>query len=351
VRIHIVEAGGRGGVYQHALALAEALARHGEQVVLHTADDAELEPGPEVRVCRCVRWYRESEGPLRRARILMRWLLRTVPHLARAVRRGEVFHFQGEFKTPIVSLLLLTQRLGGKRVVQSRHNTFSRSDRLADDALFRLDMRVVDAVIVFSEQDALRIEQMGARAFVSPLAQYSPPVDGDAVARWKERWSANGVPVVLFAGQIRQDKRLDLAIEASALIAREHRLAVVGEDKGDLDRCRELAAALGVPVSWTTEYVPLADFVAILAAADVIVCPYERASQSGILALARKVGARTVASDVGGLGELATIAVPPGEARPLAAAIERALTMAPVPDDMEAGLVEAHLRAYGLEPA
>ena len=30
-------------------------------------------------------------------------------------------------------------------------------------------------------------------------------------------------------------------------------------------------------------------------AADVIVCPYERASQSGILALARKLGARTVA--------------------------------------------------------
>ena len=349
--IHMVEAGGRGGVYQHAVAVVEALAHHGEQVVLHTADDAELLPGPGVQVCRCVRWYRASEGRLRRARILGNWLVRTVPHLARAVRRGEVFHFQGEFKAPIVSLLFVTQKLGGKRVVQSRHNTFSRSNRAADDALFRLDLRLVDAVIVFSEPDARRIEELGAPAFVSPLAQYSPPVDEEAVARWKQRWSANGAPVVLFAGQIRPDKRLDLAIEASSLIEREHRLAVVGEDKGDLERCRELAAALGVGVSWTTEYVPLTDFVAILAAADVIVCPYERASQSGILALARKVGARTVASDVGGLGELATIAVPPGQAPPLAAAIEEALTMAPVPDDMEAGLVAAHLRAYGLERA
>ena len=349
--MHIVEAGGRGGVYQHAVAVAEALARHGEEVVLHTADDAELLPGPEVRVCQCVRWYRQPEGPLRRPRILVNWLLRTVLHLARAVRRGEVFHFQGEFKAPIVSLLLLTQKLGGKRVVQSRHNTFSRANRRTDDALFRLDMRVVDAVIAFSAQDARRIEEMGARAYVSPLAQYSPPVDPDAVARWKEHWSADGLPVVLFAGQIRPDKRLDLAIEASALIEREHRLAVVGEDKGDLERCRELATALGVPVSWTTEYVPLTDFVAILAAADVIVCPYDRASQSGILALARKVGARTVASDVGGLEELATIAVPPGKARPLAAGIEQALAMAPVPDDMESGLVEAHLWAYGMKPA
>lgn len=351
MRIHIVEAGGRGGVYQHSVAVAEALARHGEQVVLHTADDAELLPGPEVRVCRCVRWYGDSRSPLRRVRILAHWLRRTLPHLARAVRRSEVFHFQGEFKPPIVSLLLSTQKLGGKRVVQSRHNTFSRSDRRLDDALFRLDLRVLDALIVFSEQDAGRIEELGARAFVSPLAQYSPPVDEEAVTRWRERWSANGAPVVLFAGQIRADKRLDLAIEASALIESEHRLAVVGEDKGDLERCRELAARLGVPVSWTTEYVPLADFVAILAAADVIVCPYERASQSGILALARKVGARTVASDVGGLGELATIAVPPGEPARLAAAIEEALAMAPVPDDMESGLIDAHLRAYGLEHA
>ena len=43
--------------------------------------------------------------------------------------------------------------------------------------------------------------------------------------------------------------------------------------------------------------------------------------------------------------------VPPGEARPLAAAIEQALKMEPVPDDMETGLVDAHLRAYGMEPA
>ena len=42
---------------------------HGEQVVLHTADDAELLPGPEVRVCRCVRCYRDSGGPLRRAHL------------------------------------------------------------------------------------------------------------------------------------------------------------------------------------------------------------------------------------------------------------------------------------------
>ena len=34
MRIHMVEAGGRGGVYQHAVAVVEALARHNLDVVL-----------------------------------------------------------------------------------------------------------------------------------------------------------------------------------------------------------------------------------------------------------------------------------------------------------------------------
>ncbi len=101
-------------------------------------------------------------------------------------------------------------------------------------------------------------------------------------------------------------------------------------------------------VSSTTGYVPLADYVAILAAADVIACTHERASQSGILALARKVCVRTMPSDVGGFRELAAIGLPPAVVLPRAAGIDGALTMAAVSHDMEPGL--AHLRAHGLEP-
>ncbi len=347
--IHIVEAGGRGGVYQHAVAVAQALAARGERVTLHTATDAELEPGGEVDLCRCVRWHRDDATRLRGPRIALDWLGRTLPHLARAVGRGEVFHFEGEFKAVLTSPLLLVERaLPGRRVVQSLHNTFARSDSPVDDALIRAGIRLTDAVVVFSRYDADQVERLGGRAVVSPLAQYTPPVGPGAVAGWRERWGT-GRAVLLFAGQIRPDKRLDLAIRASAELDRDHVLAVVGEDKGDAERCRRLADELGVDVSWTVDYVPLDDFVAALAAADVVVCPYDRASQSGVLAVTRKVGTRSVASAVGGLAELATATAPPGDAVALARAVQEALDAPAEQDDMDAGVVRAHFRAYGFE--
>ena len=347
-RIHIVEAGGRGGVFQHTLAVAEALSASGAAVVLHTATDPELEPPAGFRVCRCVRWHRDNHTPLRRPVIALDWLGRTLPHLVREVGRGEVFHFEGEFKTPLVaSTLAAQQALPGRRVVQSLHNTFVRSDSRRDEALLRTGMRLLDAAIVFSEHDAARLERLGVTAVVSPLAQYTPPVEGAAAARWRERWGAGERPVLLFAGQIRPDKRLDLAIEASAMLARDHLLAVVGEDSGDLERCRRLADERRVEVSWTPDYVPLDEFVAALAAADAVLCPYDRASQSGVLAVTRKVGTPSVATAVGGLAELATATVPPGDAAALAAAVERVLAAPAEKDDMQGGVVRAHLRAYG----
>jgi glycosyltransferase involved in cell wall biosynthesis len=345
-----VEAGGRGGVYQHALAVAAALGRDGEDVVLHTATDPELDPADEVVLCRCVDWHRGDPSRLRRARILLSWLGRTTPHLLRAVRPGDVYHFQGEFKSVLVSLGLLLQRLRRRRrVVLSRHNTFARSDRRVDELMMRADARLAHSIVVFSRSDAERIAAIGGRPVVSPLAQYAPPVEPEALERWRARWGADGSAAVLFAGQIRRDKRLDLAIEASALMARDHVLAVVGEDLGDLERCRRLAAERGVSVSVADEYVPLDEFAAALAAADVVVCPYDRGSQSGILALARTLGARTVATDVGGFAELATAVTPPGDAEALARALDAVLGESRQRGDMEAGVVRAHLEAYGME--
>jgi glycosyltransferase involved in cell wall biosynthesis len=351
--VHIVEVGGRGGVYQHAVAVARALDARGVQVVLHTATDAELEALGGVRTCRCVRWWRDlTPRALRPPIIALGYVLVTLPHLARRMRRGDVYHFQGEFKSVLTTLGLMLQRtLPGRRVVQSRHNTFSRHGGRLDEALMRLDSRLCDAVLVFSDADERRVRAWGGRPVRSPLAQYVPEVTGESARHWRARWTGPG-PVLLFAGQVRADKRLDLLIEAAARLPRAATVAVVGEDMGQAERCRELAARRGVDVRWTLGYTPLQSFAAALRAADVVVCPYDRASQSGVLAVARSVGAVTVASDVGGLAELATVTVAPGDPVALAGGIERALAgearpEPPLPDVIAA----AHLRAYGMEPA
>jgi len=92
----------------------------------------------------------------------------------------------------------------------------------------------------------------------------------------------------------------------------------------------------------------LQDFTAALAAADVVVAPHERASQSGVLAVAGQLGVATVAARVGGLGELAQRTFISGDVADLSRAIDAQLaaqTDPPRPPDEELAL-RVHLDAY-----
>ena len=126
-------------------------------------------------------------------------------------------------------------------------------------------------------------------------------------------------------------------------------LAVVGEDGGALAAGRRLACALGVRVEWDEGYRPFDEFLAAVAASDVVVCPYRAASQSAVLALARATGRPSVASAVGGLAELATVVVAPDDPAALAAGVRRALAGAPpslMPHD-PAAVATAYKSIYG----
>jgi glycosyltransferase involved in cell wall biosynthesis len=128
---------------------------------------------------------------------------------------------------------------------------------------------------------------------------------------------------------------------------------VLGPDRGGWQACEKLARRCGVDVASRIEFVELDDFTAALAAADVVVAPHERASQSGVLSLARHVGVRTVAADVGGLGELADRTFRSGDVDALSRALDAELAKDRPPplslDEQEA--LSAHLRAYDLADA
>jgi hypothetical protein len=99
-------------------------------------------------------------------------------------------------------------------------------------------------------------------------------------------------------------------------------------------------------------FVELPAFVAAVAAADVVVVPSALASQSGVLAVARLLGVRTLAANVGGMPELATATFAAGDPSDLDRALDALLAGAgDGPDvrtlDEEAEAVRVHLRAYG----
>lgn len=352
-RVHLIQPTGYGGIFQHTVALAALLADRGVPVTIHTAADHEPAKPGGVDFCECVRWRRgeshEAHARLRRARVAFDYLARSLPHLVRAVRRREVAHLEGAVRLPMTVITLLALRLRGVRVVQSPHNTFSRRDWAGDDMLLRLSARIAHCNVAFSSYDEERLRSWGGRVVRSPLVQVVESPREEAIRNWRRRWRAGERErVILFAGQVRRDKRLDALVESAVGWPEGRRLAVVGEDRGDWARCRQRAAELGVPISATIGFVPLDEFLAAIAAADVVVAPYERGSQSGVLAVARELGVPSVATRVGGLGELAQVTVPPGDTDALGDGIEAALA-ARLPAGHPSGAEEAvaeHLEAY-----
>lgn len=349
----MIEPGGRGGIHHHTVALAAALAAGGFAVELHTAADAEVLPvvlGP-VRRHHCLWHYGRIGVPaLRRLAVVLGWLVVGVPSCLSRVRRGDIVHVQGLFRPGLLVPLMVGLRTRRCTVAFTPHNTFSRPGRRGEERLLRWLARRADVVVTFSEPDRDRVESWGARAVRAPFPVLgSPQPPAELITTWRRRWGADGNgPVVLLPGYVRPDKGLDVAIRAAAAWGDGALLAVVGQDGGALAAGRQLARALGVRVQWDEGYRPFEEFVAAVVASDVVVCPYRAASQSAVLALARAVGRPSVASAVGGLGELAAVVVPPDDPAALAEGVRRALASPPpdpVPED-PAAVAEAYASMY-----
>ncbi|WP_128979270.1 glycosyltransferase [Streptomyces roseicoloratus] len=348
--IHLFEPSGYAGVFQHTCRLGELLARTGRHVVLHTGHEHEEVRLEGVELCPCSWWPRDRPAGARRsAAIAGRFVGRTLPHLHRRVPRGAVLHVEGIAAAGALTLAVLgVARIGHRRVVYSPHDTFSRRGRV-DGALLRIALRVPHAIVVYSRADVEVLRRRGLRAHCSPLVQLVPRPTEEERRKWRSAWRADAdTSVVLFAGCIRPEKRLDVLIESARDWPADRRLAVVGEDRGGWARCAELARAYGVDVAARVEFLGLDEFAAAISAADLVVLPYDKASQSGVLAVARRLGTPTAAANVGGLRELASQTFAAGDPHDLNRAIDTQLAegRAPDPASDDHRAVDVHLLAY-----
>ena len=308
--VHFVEPGGEGGVFQHTVEAARLLALEGTETVVHTAAGHEAVSVHGVRFCGCVNWFRGTRrGHRRQLMVAASYVFVTLPHLRRATAAAAVVHVQGLFASPLYAATLWVLRRPRQRLIFSPHNTFSRAGRAWEEVVLRLaSRRLADLVVAFSAADATRISSWGATTVRCPLVQLAPPVSQQRVAAWRARLGAGqNHPVLLVPGQIRSDKGVDIVIRAARLLKTKVTVAVVGEDKGDLARCQQIAEECSIDVSWAVGYHPLDEFAAAIASADAVALAYVQASQSGVLALAAALGTPSVASPVGGLADYATV--------------------------------------------
>ncbi|WP_179300746.1 glycosyltransferase [Rhodococcus sp. ACPA4] len=327
--LHIVEPGGQGGVYQHVLgAIQNREFAHYERVVLHTARDAEVTPDLHgLSYCRCMRYQRHGSHPVRAA-LSLAWVgLLLLPHLTVTAigRRNSDWEIQGLFGKFVYPIMILIAKGAGHRVTWAPHNSFSRNDSGIGLAARQFAGRIADDLVVYVESERSKFNSSSIE--LRRLWQYIAPTDDAMIADWRIRLGA-GNPIVVFAGQLRADKNPLLLIEAANRIPDSLTIVFAGQDKGAAAEIQSDVLAEQHTLIFQDRYLELSEFQSLISAADVIVCPYAVASQSGVVAVAVQLGKKVIASNVGGLSEQTpyTFELESGSpATALASAIEAAL--------------------------
>jgi glycosyltransferase involved in cell wall biosynthesis len=204
--------------------------------------------------------------------------------------------------------------------------------RLYSKMTGKLLRKNLDAYITHSESDKQLVAERYAIApeniHVIPHGLYDQYGELLDIKEARKSLSLNDEFVILSFGLIRKYKGIPYLIRAFEQLPSEilvkSRLLIVGEiweDRKELfDQIN--ASPAHDKITLIDEYVPDDKVNLYFSAADVVVLPYLRASQSGIAHIAMSFGKPVVVSEVGGLkesmaGYQGTYFVPPGEVEPM----------------------------------
>lgn len=323
----------RGGVAAHTQGLHAALCRSGHQVRVigyRRLYPATLFPGTSER---------EAVAPLGEE------LLDTLSPLSWFKARGLLARAQADLLVvqwwhPLATAAL-TVALTALEVpkVVICHNLVPHEWFPLARPMARSIVNAATAVVCHSRAVARQVLRANARVAVEvcPMPLLAEPVA--AVGEAAELRSRLGLdtagPVALFLGLVREYKGIDLLLDAwsRARLPGGSRLVIAGESylgKGVLAAMVRSGVA-DDSVIVDDRYLAQRELWQFLAIADVLVLPYRRASQSGLVPLARAAGVRVVVSDAGGLaeasnhGRLAATVFASGERGALILALEEAL--------------------------
>jgi glycosyltransferase involved in cell wall biosynthesis len=381
LRVVLYEPSGHGGICHYTHQLAEALVRQGCDVTLATTETYELERLPRrfrvqyvfkrsrlrrvLQSARSLGGRRKDargeategpfEGPGRGSSLVeaLRAVRLRLLHASLAVklllRRPDVVHLQTLGRERDLFLVRLLVRMPFPVVWTAHdllpHDSKSTAERNALAEIYRR----VDRIIVHAESNRAEMTEMFGidprKILRVPHGSYDLFLPEGRIERGEAR-ARLGFPseaqIVLFFGLIKRYKGLEFLVEAFRRIAPKTppvTLAIVGglfRDADGYDFYRGLLEGLSREknVICVPDYVPLDRVGLYFCAADVVVLPYTKTYQSGVLLAAYAAGRPVVVTDTGGLSELVEadgtgFVVPPRDPAALADAITRLLEDGP----------------------
>jgi D-inositol-3-phosphate glycosyltransferase len=311
-----------GGDKPYALGMAAALTSVRIQVDFIGSDDLkvpELLSNRRINFLNLRRDQSPDAGRVAKAIRVAKYYAMLIRYAATA--RPKVFHilWNNRFQFFDRTLLMLYYRLLGKKIVFTAHNVNAGKRDSNDSWLNRVSLKIQYTLSdhIFVHTDGMKTELVidfrvpESKVSVIPFGiNNTVPNTALTVADAKrELGLSSSDKVMLFFGNIAPYKGLEyLAAAFTELLNRDrtYRLVIAGRPKGCEDYWKKIQQTIahngvGKRIIARIEYIPDEQTELYFKAADVLVLPYARVFQSGVLFLGYSFGLPVIAADVGSL--------------------------------------------------
>lgn len=193
------------------------------------------------------------------------------------------------------------------------HNVLPHEKFMLDKSLAKIALKQGDAFIVQSHLDALNLETIIKKPVfiqtVHPTYDSFNLKNMDKCEGRRVLGLEKDTKVLLFFGFVRKYKGLKYLIEALRLVVDKYdntKLLIVGAFENNREYYDGLIEnkRLSKHIDIYDEYIPDTEVEQYFVASDLVVLPYESATQSGIVQIAYGFNKPVIATDVGGLPEV-----------------------------------------------
>jgi len=311
-----------GGDKPYALGMATALTSEGISVDFIGSDDLnapEVVNNPRVNFLNLRGDQRSEASSMAKAYRVSKYYLRLFTYAATA--EPKVFHLLWNNKFALFdrTLLMLYYKLLRKRLVFTAHNVNAGKRDQNDSWLNRISLKIQYTLSdhIFVHTDAMKREMISdfhipeCKVSVIPFGINNtvPNTSLSSVEAKRQLGIVKSDRSLLFFGNIASYKGLEYLIAAFGELLkknRDYRLLIVGKPKGSeayWNRVQRSIASsrIGDRLVEKIEYVPDEETELYFKAADVLILPYTRVFQSGVLFLGYSFGLPAIAANTGPL--------------------------------------------------
>jgi len=313
VKISMIEpVGGHGGMDYYDFGLCEGLSSAGVDVVLHTCEKTEQIDALDVRHT-FAHVYGKDASWVRG----LRYLKSSVWSVLSAVKeQRKICHFHLFYVGLVEAFNIALAKLCFRKVVITAHDVETFVESLSVPVLVRWAYAMADGVIAHNEisksELMAKLKVPEEKIKIIPHGNYLHMLHDLPEKEASKHFFdiESDAKVILFFGQIKDVKGLDILIEAMPNVLQAYPktiLMIAGKPwKADFSMYEKKISDLGIESSCKTEirFILDEEIPKFYAVADVIVLPYRRIYQSGVVLMSMSYGKAVVVSDLEGMTEV-----------------------------------------------